>query len=321
MKYTFGEAKRILVNACHSKMTDVGDKINTALEALCGLNPWEHEFLRQVIRISSVAPAISLPQGATGLVRACVNGRPVAMRGQDFQFLSGGPGDLEKVPYGYRRFADGIADLGSSPVWFQPPHPAGLRAVSSGTGQPDLTVRAVAANGDPLVISLAVQSPDAEPSYSVPVSSVVSVSVDSENASSYVELRVADERGERTLARYNPKIPVPEFRQYRLPDRDRMLMRPGEAYDILAEVQFEPVPLVDDSDIIPIPTLEPIKSMLLYEYSNQNLESEASDKYLSQAMQWVTRLNSARNTRQEGTVLNIQYAGSLGQLSEYFRNI
>lgn len=331
MKYTFGDAKRILSSCCHSKMTDVGDKINMALSALCGLNPWEHEFLRQVVRMTSVSPVISLPQGATGLVRACVNGKPTTLHGQDFPFLSGGPGDLAKVPFGYSMLGDDILDQGSFPVWYQPTGYSRLCAVRCGDDeQGEVTVEAMSATNEHITFTLTPQDPTVERVYSGPlIRTVVSVTIGdrpNESKPSYIKLFLQElcpdgEYRERCIAKYHPDIHVPEFRCYRLPSPHNVRLRPGEAYDILAEVQFEPLPLVEDTDVIPIPSLEPIKAMILYEYNNQNLETDAADKYLTQAMTWITRMNSARNTQQGPTILNIQRAGSLGELSDYFANI
>lgn len=324
MKYTFGAAKRALVNACHSKMTDIGEKINTAIEALCGLNPWEHEFLRQVVRMASVTPVISLPQGATGLVRACVNGKPTTLHGQDFQFLSGGPGDLSKVPLGYETYADDILDCGLSPVWKQPDNFGWLCATYTGTDlQPPVTIRAVGQNGDRITFQLTPQSEAETLVYdtSHPVRTIESVILD-ESTDNYISLfmtEVLPSGGECLIARYHPRIQVPEFRRYRLPVARRL--HPGEAYDILAEVQVEPLRLIADTDVIPFPTLEPIKSMILYEYSNQNLETAAAETYLKQAETWITRLNSAKNVQQGATVINVPYQGSMGELSNFYANL
>lgn len=332
MKYTFGDAKKILSACCHAKLTDIGDKINMAIAALCSLNPWEHEFLRQVVRLTSVSPVISLPQGATGLVRACVNGKPTTLHGQDFQFLSGGPGDLLKVPFGYSALGDDILDQGSFPVWRQPAGYARLCAVRCGDDeQGKVIVEAMSAVNELITFELTPQSPTEKRVYNGPlIRTVISVTIgdraDESARPSYIKLFMQDlcpdgTYREHCVAKYHPDVHVPEFRCYRLPSPQAIHLRPGEAYDILAEIQYEPLPLVEDTDVIPIPSLEPIKAMLLYEYNNQNLETDAADKYLTQAMTWITRMNSARNTQQGPTVINVQREGSLGELSDYYANV
>jgi hypothetical protein len=325
MKYTFGDAKKILANATHSTMVDIGDKINNAVQALCGLNPWEHEFLRQVIRIKTVTPEISLPQWATGLVRACVNGRPTTLHGQDFQFLSSGPGDLSKVPTGFNALADDILDLGTGPVWRQPKGTAWLCAASrSETQQPDITINAVGISGDRIEFKLTPQSEGNQLVYDQdhPVSRIEDV-VLGDNSTAYIslyktEVLPADPGKEMCIGRFHPSVKVPQFRSYRLPLNELRYKRP---YEILAEVQCETLPLIDDTDVIPFPSLEPIKAMILYEYTSQNLESQAADTYLKQAASWITRFNTARNTRQGPTLLNIPYEGSMGQLSDFYENL
>jgi len=324
MKYTFGDAKKILVNAVHATATDVGDKINTAIQALCGLNPWEHEFLRQVIRIKTAAPVISLPQGATGLVRVCVNGMPTTLHGQDFQFLSSGPGDLANAPRGFERLADDVMDLGTSPVWKQPTGFGWLCAATrSSQPQPEITVRAVGMSGDHIEFNLTPQSESYDFTYDVdhPVCRIEDI-VLGDGTTAYVSLYMTEvlpaTGRDLCIGRYHPTVKVPQFRTYRLPlDKGRY----RKPYEILAEIGYEPLPLIDDTDVIPFPTLEPIKSMILYEYSNQNLESQAAETYLKQAMEWITRFNTSRNVRQGPTLLNIPYEGSMGQLSDFYNNL
>lgn len=322
MKYTFGDAKRILVGSAHSKAVDVGQKINDAVQALCGANPWEHEFLRQVVRISSATPVFSLPQGAAGLVRACVNGRPVSLHGQDFQFLSSGPGDLGHVGPGFRMLsAQDIEDLGQSPVWWQPMVPSYLAATTtSDRPQPPITVHAVAPDGERFTFQIEPAQPGESPVFdtSRAVATVESVVLD-QSADGYICLHATDRATQNfsvTIAKYHPSFRVPQFRCYRInscPHRG--------PYDILAEVQVEPFPFIDDDDVLPFPTLEPIKCMMLYQWNFQNNETAAAEKYLTQALQWLGRFNSAKNTVQVPTVMNVQYNMSMGELSNWCVNL
>ena len=117
---TFGQAKEELaysVNAYADR--DLAKSINRALRALIALHPLK--CLRKVYRFCSAGPEFVLPQGCAGLVRACVNGRPVTMRGQDFRFLQAGPGDMDRP--GFRPVSN-VADLGVKPVMFEPGRPS-----------------------------------------------------------------------------------------------------------------------------------------------------------------------------------------------------
>ena len=86
MQYTLGQAKKRLAASCNAYgQNDLRDLINNAIQALAGMTGWE--CLRKVLRFSSAGPGFVLPQGCAGLVRACVNGRPTTVRGQDFRFI------------------------------------------------------------------------------------------------------------------------------------------------------------------------------------------------------------------------------------------
>ena len=292
MRFTFGEAKRILAGTAHSKAVDIGERINDAIRALVGANPWEHEFLRQTLRISSAGPEFSLPQGSAGLVRACLNGRPVSLHGEDFKFLSSGPGDID-----FDRLGRNYIRL---------------------SAQAEVTVHAVADNGDEVTFRLLPtngESLDYDLQHKVRY--VRSIVLD-RHADEYIDIHLTPDGGDTdaVIARCHPSIQVPEFHIYRV-----NRVRPGDPCEILAEVQVDPLPLVDDDDVLPFPTLEPIKCMMLYQWNFQNNETAAAEKYMHQAMAWITRFNSAKNTVQTPTVVNVPYNMSMGQLSEWCSNL
>ena len=320
MRYTFGDAKRILSAAAHSKTVDIGQKINDAVRALCSLNPHEHELLRQVVRLFSATPVVSLPQGSAALVRACVNGRPATMRGQDFQFLSSGPGDYVRRSEGYSHKVARFTDLGTVPTWYALPGPGKLAIISkAGDPQPPVIVHAVDSCGDPVKLTLDPQHDDPDTAITFSETAVYSVNrvVLGEGTTDYLTLMFDSGNGGEplVLGRYHPKVRVPEFRQYKL---DVPFKGP---YDILAEIQFEPMELVDDDDIIPFPSLEPIKCMMKYEWHLQNDESQAADHDLKSAMQWLAMENNSRNVMQTPTVINVPYVGSMGEMSNFYRNL
>ena len=323
MRFTFGEAKRILAGTAHSKAVDIGGKINDAIRALVGANPWEHEFLRQTLRISSAGPEFSLPQGSAGLVRACLNGRPVSLHGEDFKFLSSGPGDIDfdRLGRNYIRLsAQEIEDLGMSPVWRQPgPEGGHLAATYSGDKpQAEVTVHAVSDGGDEVTFRLLPSnSEDLDYDLAHEVRYIRSIVLD-RYADEYIDIHLTPDGGDTdaVIARCHPSIQVPEFHIYRV-----NRVRPGDPCEILAEVQVDPLPLIDDADVLPFPTLEPIKCMMLYQWNFQNNETAAAEKYLNQAMSWITRFNSAKNTVQTPTVVNVPYNMSMGQLSDWCSNL
>ena len=324
MRYTFGDAKRLLAGTAHSKLVDVGAKINDAVRALVGANPWEHEFLRQTMRISSASPVITLPQGVAGLVRACLNGRPVQLHGTDFKYLSSGPGDIDFDRLGpqYMRLdAQEIEDLGTSPVWEQPPPEGGFVAASCKGAKPQasVTVHAVTTGGDEVAFGVmpTFEGAALEHHFAHRVKFIRAIVLD-EHADEYIDVHLAGDAGadDRVIARCHPSVRIPEFHRYRV-----NRIHPGTPCEVLAEVQLDPLPLVDDDDVLPFPTLEPIKCMMLYQWNFQNNETAAAEKYMGQALQWLTRFNSAKNTVQTPTVVNVPYNMSMGQLSEWCSNL
>lgn len=320
--FTFGQAKKLLNRAPYVQGTsDVGERINAAVAALAGLSGWE--FLRRLVRTFSATPVFSLPQGVAGLVRICVNGRPASIHGTDYQFLHSGPGDLEGfMKRGFRllRPAD-VADLGYSPILFPLAGPTFLVATSAkvddGKQQAPVTVTGLTPDGIRITRKYEVgqgvygQPPDYaafQASQDAPFISVESVVLDA-HADEYISLWGMDQSGTVVmLGHYHPSIQVPKFRQYRIE------AGPGP-YDILAEVRVDPLPLIDDEDVIPIPSIEPVKLMMLYESYLILNELTTAQQYMQQAVAWLQQMQVADNTVQAPVVQNTLFEGSGGEIS------
>ena len=320
--FTFGQAKRLLNRTPYVQGTaDVGERINAAVAALAGLNGWE--FLRRLVRIFSATPVFSLPQGVAGLVRICVNGRPASLHGTDYQFLHSGPGDLESyVSRGYRllRSSD-VADLGYSPTIFPVTEPVFLAATSAhvddGRAQAPVTVTGLTPNGIRVTKRYEVGQgvfgqPPGYPAFHANADtafmSIESVVLDS-HADEYISLWGLTPGGMTyMLGHYHPSVQVPRFRQYRIE------AGPGP-FDILAEVRVDPLPLVDDSDVMPIPSIEPIKLMMLYESHLDLNELTTAQQYMQQAVAWLQQMQVADNTVQTPVVQNTLFEGSGGEVS------
>lgn len=321
-EFTFGQAKRLLNRAPYVQgMSDVGERINAAVAALAGLNGWE--FLRRLVRTFSATPVFSLPQGVAGLVRVCVNGRPSSIHGTDYQFLHSGPGDLENyIGHGYRllRSSD-VADLGYSPILCSINEPMFLVATSAkvdeGREQAPITVTGLTPSGIRITKKYEVvqgvfgQPPDYsvfEDTNDTAFDSIESVVLDA-NADEYISLWGMTQRAKTImLGHYHPSIQVPKFHQYRI--------EAGRGpFDILAEVRIDPLPLIDDSDIIPIPSIEPVKLMMLYESYLTLNELTTAQQYMQQAMSWLQQMQVADNTVQTPVVQNTLFEGSGGEVS------
>ena len=278
MTYTLGQAKKRLQASIHAYgVIDVRDAVNRAVEALAGLSGWE--CLRQVIRISSVGPCFTLPQGSAGLVRACVNGRPTTVRGQDFRFMHSGPGDVDMAnpPFGFAVVPPrNVLDLGFKPVMVEPERPFRIFAVSDGTdAQPNVIVQGVDTDGRYVESSVGVYSKlvvsdlgavvsGCDPEDAVVDSkffqAITAVVLD-ESCADYLTLYAEDaETYDRfPIAVYHPEVKNPKFRKYSIPG-----VGPDQPVDLLVETRVSPLPLVRDSDQLPFEGLDPVEWMINY---------------------------------------------------------
>lgn len=319
--YTFGQAKQLLSRApyLHGTM-DVGEQINNAVAALAGLNGWE--CLRRLVRLFSATPVFSLPQGVAGLVRVCVNGAPASLRGTDYQFLHSGPGDLDNyMRQGFSLVPTReVADLGYVPLMRPLGGPSVLLATSASADEHSqtpltFTVSGLAPNGERITkqYSVVQGSPGAAPVYEdfgddTTFAAVESVVLDAD-ADDYITLWGRSAGGHiRLLGHYHPSVRTPKFRQYRI-----KTARPGP-FDLLAEVRIDPLPLVNDDDIVPLPSLEPIRLMMLYEHQVAMNELQSAQQYMQQAMQWLQQMQVADNTVQTPVVQNVLFEGSGGDI-------
>lgn len=327
MQYTLGQAcRKLSTTSTAYGATDTREAINDAVQALAGLSGWE--CLRKVVRIVSAQPAFALPLGCAGLVRACVAGRPVSVRGQDFEFLHSGPGDLRNPPPGFFPLpASGIVDRGYSPLMFDPVPPFRLFAVSSGDDPaPELAVKAVLADGEIRTLYVPVlpaseSSSDTDPDEVEPVSAqiveVLGVTVDVGCATSYVNLFAVGADGSRLrVAQYHPAVPAPRFRRYEIQG-----VPPRVPTDILAEVRLEPLPLVEESDILPFDSLEPVEWMMQASWYAKSGEIEAAQKMHALATGWLKARETANDTVQTPVVANSLFMGSAGEVSMEAVNI
>lgn len=333
MRYTLDQACERLSGYSHAYgVTDVKTAINAAVQALAGLSGWE--CLRRVVRTISAGPVFALPQGCAGLVRACVNGRPMTVRGQDFQFLQSGPGDVvARPPRGFTLVPpSNVERTGDRPTVIEPVGPFRLFAFTEGTSEPFLTVRGLDAQGrivrtnlpmherptyDPSTGALLTGSEpeDTEPD-SGELVQITEVVLD-KCATSYVSLYARQADGSTVrLAQYHPTIRVPVFQRYRIAG-----IAPDQPVEILAEVRIDPLPLIDDSDVLPFEGIEPIEYMILYSWKMASSEVDAARKYKEEAVAWLRSQEIAANTVQTQFTINSSPIGTMGDISMESANI
>ena len=322
MQYTLGQAVRKLSTTSHAYgAKDVRDSINDAIQALAGLSGWE--CLRKVLRIFSAQPSFALPQGCAGLVRACVGGRPVSVRGEDFEFLHSGPGDISKPPPGFFPLPNAnIIDRGYHPLMVAPKGPFRLFAISSGADEaPELTVQGILASGEIKTISLPVATSDTAVGDAEAADSefmdVIGVAVDDTCATDYTNLYALDADGSRTrIAQYHPAVSAPRFHRYEIQN-----MAPHGGVDLLVEVRLDPLPLVHDTDIVPFDSLEPIEWMMQASWYTKSGEIDAAQKMHALATNWLRAREITEATVQTPVIVNSLFPGSPGEVSMEAVNI
>ena len=292
MQYTLGQAARKLATTSHAYgATDVREAINDAIQALAGLSGWE--CLRKVVRIVSARPAFALPLGCAGLVRACVAGLPVSVRGQDFEFLHSGPGDISRPPVGFCAVhPSNLIDRGYHPLMLDVPGPFRLDAASRGDEDPPpLTVKGILPDGEIRTVEIPVAG----------------VSEDSSDEG--LDVTFSD------VPAYHPAVVAPRFRRYEIHGA------PPCPTDILAEVRIDPLPMTDDSEVLPFDTLEPVEWMMQALWYTKSGEIDAAQKMHALAANWLKARETTNATVQTPVISNSLFRGSPGELSMEAVNI
>lgn len=326
MQYTLGAAKELIapMGASAYGVTDPKVSINKAIRALAAMSGWK--CLRQTYRFSAVAPEFALPQGSDGLVRVCVNGQPASVRSRSFTYLQSGIGAAP--PPGYVEIpVRNIVDEGFFPVQDWPPGPQRLVAVTRTEPAPGSDVALRVTYEDGVGVRCTTKLPavwledGVEPTVAytaegVVASRIVSVTLTA-GVTSHIQLYAFGQDEVPVLAAtYHPLIKAPSFRWYKIPG-----LPPGAIVDILAESRIDPLPLEDDSDVIPFTTIEPIEWMIRADYESKSGEVDRAQKYREAAAQWLTQQETTDETVQEPIVINSIYDGSPGEVSADSWNI
>lgn len=346
MQITLGQACEQLAPLGHAYgMGDIKQLVNRAVQALSGMSGWHS--LRKVLRFSTVGPEFVLPQGCAGLVRACVNGSPVTMRGQDFRFLHAGPSDARKPPAGFRTVPSGnIIDLGFKPVVREPSNPFRLFAYAdgepefiSGTSswsytdvQPQVTVRGISPDGrnvlaritpyrEPFYNDVGVLVAGTERGAAEPTSSVfqvvTSVTLDRAVTRPVVLYAKCVDHGTVTpIGFYDPRVLAPTFRHYEIQGVPK-----DQPIEIIAETRVDPLPLTHDSDVLPFESLEPIEYMIQSFWQMKAGELARAETLRTAAAKWLAQLETTNETVQTELVINSKYNGSPGEVSDESWNV
>lgn len=338
MRLTLKEAKEELVDSSGAyASTDIVRSINKAIRALAGMKGWQ--CLRRSVRFFSVGPCFTLPQGCAGLVRVCVNGRPTTVRGQDFRFLQSGPGDILssfRVPDGFTTVSN-VIELGRTAIMTEPPNEFKVFAYKDDPSKvAKLTIHGVDASGRrtslviadgdmlewPVYDSSGTKTSGTEPGEATPcdvpfmeITSVVVDDTSTTNVTLYAsDLAMPDDRF--PISQYDYRVKVPTFVRYELPD-----VRVGQPVELLAEVRIDPLPLVEDSDVLPFDSVEPVEYMIRAEWAMRSGEASQADKYRTAAANWLLSQEITEDTKQTQFLINSVMAGSPGEISMDAENI
>ena len=331
---TFGQAKKSLERYATSfGIGSVGDAINTAIEELAASKNWQS--LKRVKRFIVGNQYIPLSQDCDTIIRACIDGKPVSVAGQDYPFLSSGPGDLDRVPDGFAPI-NGLQDTGFYPTMYALMTTDGAKLCAFGTD--DLNGRVIRVTGkNSKNEAVALNVPYkiwADSDLGIAGESVTSVSpslseetplyeidrvILPEGLTGYVYLFAVDNGVFYFLASMHPSERLPRFRRYRIPG---FTAKAGATYNVLAEVRLRVLPLVNDWDQIPFDSLLPIQYMLQSMWAMNSGEVKTADDYRQRAIASLVTREDTQLERSGVVVLNSDYEGSLGQASvEQYRNI
>lgn len=335
MFYTLEQARKRLSATSYAYgaagTADLDNLINNAVQALASMSGWE--CLRKVLRFSSAGPGFVLPQGCAGLVRACVNGSPTTVRGQDFRFVQSGPGDFKRPPKGFRPVRpENIYDVGLFPVMVNPKGVFRLIAFSDSAEQPAVHVKGLDDRGRLVRTSVVtyqdevfdkfgdkiagVKRDEAEPNSQL-LTVITEVTIDNQ-ASDYVTLCAKDlvTADVYPIAVYHPEVKAPSFRHYELAG-----IPPCHPVEILAETRIDPLPLVKPSDVIPFQSLEPIEWMIRADWQMKAGEVTSAQKYQDMAARWLKAQEVTDDSIQTQVIINSVFDGSPGEISMESFNI
>ena len=317
MKHTFAKAKRALAKYTDATgLADIGGTINTAIDELANTANWQR--MKKVVRLTANAEYIALPQDCESIIRAAIDGTPISMRGSDYEFLHGGPGDLDYLSPGYVPVdAYGLQDLGFFPTMYALSGVMPLAAFATGT-LPTGTLRVTGKNGDGDIVSADVPInawtdlgviPAGASATTVSFAEIDSVTLPSD-ATEYISLYGVLDGEYSFLSRMNPQVDVPEFRRYRIPGFSDDA---SVSYHVLAEVRMRFLPLVNDRDVLPFDSLLPVQYMLQSMASMNACEKKDAVEYRQLAVQAMVTRETAQQEKQGFVVINTLYEGSLGQ--------
>lgn len=279
MYYTFAQAKLQLARFADGGCDQVGQAINDAVDRLMSTKSWK--CLSRIVRMCVVDQVFPMPQNVESITRAVVDGVPVSVFGSAYQFLSSGPGDLDYRVNATSGYNDVMDVAGFHPTMFDipldlddgyslvafctNPADAGKQIFVEGYGpkneeRKESLIINRWANGVEGAIHGEFGSGNHRSEHTYRTLGHVILPEGLVGYTSLYAVRL-DTNEMRFLAKYHPRILVPDFRRYRLTQPLDLTNAASAAY-VLAEVKLAFVPLVDDTDLLPFDSLAAVKLMM-----------------------------------------------------------
>jgi len=327
MLFTLEKAREQLsrfveTGTCDSTILD--QRINEAVERLLDMQDWE--FRRQLVRCQCIDRCITLPQTVEKVLWADIDGVPAKIFGQAYQFLSSGPGDLD-----YRNNNSGFKDLvdcgDGFPTCFEFAGNLPLAAFSVNAPEAGETVTVWGAkpNGEDIKAEIAVQQwyEGIEGQVEGPLADLSNVSdefayirrVEKTATSGYVTLYGIDapNYGFHFLGRYTPAEGIASFRRYKVTNA------PSGATQLLALVRLRFADLTDAEDIVPVPSMQALKLMLMALREENVMNMQGAAAYEGKARDVLEKRQASGLTRSGSppTIINVDYRTSLGRYARY----
>ena len=144
--------------------------------------------------------------------------------------------------------------------------------------------------------------------------------------SAYVNLFWTDGSAQMFLSRLHPAVQIPQSRRYAISGRPCprcgwARRGPLDAINVLAEVSLDPLPLVEDTDVVPFADLQPIKLMNQALWHFESGEPDAGLKYQQMAVSWMKANEAKEDLRQGPPLINSALECSGAGISDYCANL
>jgi len=281
MLFTLADARANLgkyVDSGSCKTEVVDRRIQEALERLMDMDDWD--CTRRLVRVQVCGHHFTLPQNVEKILWADVDGTPVRVFGQPYQFIASGPGDLD---YSYRGILSSILDKGDHwPTQFDIPESYTLddvehtvtglrlfaRSIDAADAGKQVTVFGTGPSGEEIKEDVVVEQwySGAEGVLAGGVSGATTAEfkavtrVVKPATTGYISLSAHDaESGHMTfLAKTTPAAGIPTFRRYSVVNH-----RDGQYNSVLALVKLRAVVPGDSEAVLPIDSMQALKLMIM----------------------------------------------------------